>query len=147
MKICVINGPNLNLLGIREPNIYGDKSLEQINKIVQEHFPNVHFSFFQSNVEGEIINQLQIAANSFDGIIINPAGYSHTSISIADTIGAIKIPVIEVHLSNIYAREEFRSKSLTASKCKGIISGFSYYSYILAVYAILNEITKANALT
>jgi 3-dehydroquinate dehydratase-2 len=138
MKISVINGPNLNLLGTREPQIYGTKSLEEINKIIQNYFPNISFSFFQSNVEGEIINQLQASSSTYDGIIINPAGYSYTSISIADTIASIKVPVIEVHLSNIYAREEFRSKSITANKCKGIISGFGYYSYILAVFAIIH---------
>lgn len=142
MKICIINGPNLNTLGTREQHIYGSKTLEDINKIVQNHFPNIEFIFFQSNIEGEIINQIQQASKICDGIIINPAGYSHTSVSIADAISSINTITIEVHLTNIHSREEYRHKSLTGSKCKGIICGFGYNSYILAVHALILLLTK-----
>jgi len=138
IKIGIIHGPNLNLLGSRETNFYGKNSLIEINKLIIEHFPNIEFFFFQSNVEGEIINQLHKFSLETDGIIINPAGYSHTSVSIADAISAINVPVIEVHISNIFARESYRHFSLTGSKCNGLICGFGWFSYVLAVYALMN---------
>ena len=133
MKLIIINGPNLNLLGVREQDIYGKQSFEEFFKELQKAFPKFQLSYYQSNVEGEIINKLHETGFSFDGIILNAGGYTHTSVAIADAIAAIKIPVIEVHISNIYAREEFRKNSLIAPKCKGSISGFGLESYRLAV--------------
>ncbi len=142
MKIAIIQGPNLNLLGTRETHIYGVLTLEEIHCKITEHFPNISFQFYQSNIEGELINYLQQSSKEADGIILNPASYTHTSVAIADAIATINIPVVEVHLSNIHAREEFREKSLTARYTKGIISGFGYYSYILAVHAIQHLLSK-----
>lgn len=138
MKLIIINGPNLNLLGVREPSIYGNQSFEQyLNNELRKKFPSVSIEYFQSNVEGEIINKLHEAGFSYDGIILNAGGYTHTSVAIADAISAIKTPVIEVHISNIYAREEFRHRSLIAGKCKGSISGFGLDSYRLAVESFI----------
>ena len=142
MKILVIHGPNLNLLGMREPETYGVITLEQINQDLENFSKNhnIKTEFFQSNIEGELVNKIQEAGmKNFDGIIINPAAYTHTSVAIRDAISAIKIPVIEVHISNVYKREEFRHKSLTASVCKGQICGFGAQSYKLALQAFLNE--------
>jgi len=132
-KIAIINGPNLNLLGTREPEIYGNQTFEAYFERLQMKFPNIDLLYFQSNVEGEIINKLHEIGFDFDGIILNAAGYSHTSVSIADAVKAIQTPVIEVHISNIYAREEFRHKSLIAPNCKGVIAGLGLLSYNLAV--------------
>lgn len=129
----IINGPNLNLLGVREPSVYGNQSFEQYLDDLRKKFPSAAIEYFQSNVEGEIINKLHEVGFSYDGIILNAGGYTHTSVAIADAISAIKTPVIEVHISNIYAREEFRHRSLIAGKCKGSISGFGLDSYRLAV--------------
>ena len=137
MKIAVINGPNLNLLGKREPEIYGKKSFEDFSLELVKMFPEVHFSFFQSNVEGILINTIQNEGFLVDGIILNAGGYSHNSISIADAVSAVSCPVIEVHLSNIFAREQYRHFSMVGSKCKGSISGFGLNSYVLAVRALL----------
>ncbi|MDI6861374.1 MAG: type II 3-dehydroquinate dehydratase [Caldisericia bacterium] len=142
-KILVINGPNLNLLGKREKGIYGEMTLEFINRKMEEEAKKFNFSltFFQSNSEGEIIDKIQEGEN-FDGIIINPGGYSHTSIAILDAIKSINTPVIEVHLSNIFSREDFRQKLLTAKGAKGVISGLGYIVYLAALYSlnlILNE--------
>lgn len=137
MKIAVINGPNLNLLGRREPEIYGKKSFEDFSVDLIKLFPEVQFSFFQSNVEGILINTIQNEGYLVDGIILNAGGYSHTSIAIADAVSAISCPVIEVHLSNIFSREEYRHFSIVGSKCKGSISGFGLNSYVLAVKALL----------
>lgn len=137
MKIAVINGPNLNLLGRREPEIYGKKSFDDFSLELVKMFPEVRFSFFQSNVEGILINTIQNEGYLVDGIILNVGGYSHTSIAIADAVSAISCPVIEVHLSNIFARESYRHFSIVGSKCKGSISGFGLNSYVLAVKALL----------
>jgi 3-dehydroquinate dehydratase-2 len=133
MKLIIINGPNLNLLGVREPTVYGNQSFVDYLETLRKKFPSMQVDYFQSNVEGEIINKLQDVGFTLDGIILNAGGYTHTSVAIADAITAIKTPVIEVHISNIYAREEFRHKSLIAAKCKGSISGFGLDSYRLAV--------------
>lgn len=144
MKITIIHGANLNLLGTREPSIYGNESLEQINRYIANCFPTIEFIFFQSNIEGELINKIQEASSTSNAIIINPGGYSHTSVAIADAIAAIKIPTVEVHLSNLFARESFRHTSITGSKCLGTISGFGKYSYILGIEAIIKHFTKEN---
>jgi 3-dehydroquinate dehydratase II len=133
MKIAIINGPNLNLLGTREPEVYGNKTFENFYKELKGKFPAVEFSYFQSNVEGELINELQKLGFSFDGIILNPGGYTHTSVAIGDAIAAIKTPVIEVHISNVHAREDFRKISHVSAKCKGTISGLGMKGYELAV--------------
>ena len=133
MKLIIINGPNLNLLGVREPSVYGNQSFVDYLERLKKKFPSVQIEYFQSNVEGEIINKLHEVGFTLNGIILNAGGYTHTSVAIADAISAIKTPVIEVHISNIYAREEFRHNSLIAGKCKGSISGFGLDSYRLAV--------------
>ncbi len=133
MKLIIINGPNLNLLGIRETSLYGNISFDDFLAKLRIEFPENNIEYFQSNVEGEIINKLQEVGFSYDGIILNAGGYTHTSVAIADAIAAIKTPVVEVHISNIFAREEYRHISLLASKCRGSISGFGLDSYRLAV--------------
>jgi 3-dehydroquinate dehydratase II len=137
MKIAIINGPNLNLLGTREPEIYGDKTFEIFLDELKEKYPAVKFNYFQSNVEGELINELQRVGFSYAGIIFNPGGYTHTSVAIGDAIGSIKTQVIEVHLSNVHAREEFRKISLVSAKCKGTISGLGLKGYELALQYFL----------
>lgn len=142
MKILVIHGPNLNLLGQREPETYGVITLEQINNELSDlaQKNNIEIEFFQSNIEGELVTKIQEAGlRNFSGVIINPAAYTHTSVAIRDAISAIKTPVIEVHISNVYKREDFRHKSLTVSVCKGQICGFGAQSYKLALQAFLNE--------
>ena len=133
-KIVVINGPNLNLLGIRDKNVYGEYDLDQISKELADRASEFGCTveFFQSNIEGEIVNALQNAVNCI-GVIINPGGYSHTSVAIRDAIEAIMIPVIEVHISNIYKREEFRKQSITATACLGQIAGLGWSGYMLAL--------------
>ena len=133
MKIAIINGPNLNLLGTREPSVYGNQNFEQYFAELQQQFPQVDFTYFQSNVEGELINKLQEWGFSFDGIIINPGGYTHTSVAIGDAIAAITSPVIEVHISNVHAREDFRKLSHVSAKAKGTIAGLGLKGYALAV--------------
>jgi 3-dehydroquinate dehydratase-2 len=133
MKIAIINGPNLNLLGRREPGIYGSQSFEEFFEHLKKKFNNVQLSYFQSNVEGELINELHRVGFDVDGVVMNPGGYTHTSVAIADAISAITAPVIEVHISNIYAREEFRKHSVVSTKCKGSVSGLGLKSYELAV--------------
>jgi 3-dehydroquinate dehydratase-2 len=123
VKIAIINGPNLNLLGKREPDVYGSQSFEEYYQLLQQQYPNVQFSYFQSNVEGELINELQRVGFDYDGILINPGGYTHTSVAIGDAIAAIKTPVIEIHISNVHAREDFRKISHVSAKCKGTLSG------------------------
>lgn len=137
MNIAIVNGPNLNLLGERESAIYGEQSFEEYFVNLQKQFPRVHFSYFQSNIEGEIINHLHKIGFDFDGIILNAGAYTHTSIAIADAIRAIKTPVIEVHISNTAARESFRHHSYLSPYCKGIITGFGLDSYRLAVAAFV----------
>ncbi|MFI5164170.1 MAG: type II 3-dehydroquinate dehydratase, partial [Bacteroidia bacterium] len=133
MKLIIINGPNLNLLGVREPSVYGNQSFVDYLETLKKKFSSMQIDYFQSNVEGEMINKLHEVGFSYDGIILNAGGYTHTSVAIADAISAIKTPVIEVHISNVFAREEFRHHSLIAGKCKGSISGFGMDSYRLAV--------------
>ena len=136
-KILIINGPNLNLLGKREPDTYGDKSFDDYMKELVVEFPELELATYQSNVEGEIINKLQEKGFSYAGIILNAGGYTHTSVAIADAVAAIKTPVIEVHISNIYAREEYRHHSLMAKNCVGVIVGFGLDSYKMAINAFL----------
>ncbi len=139
MKLIIINGPNLNLLGVREPSVYGNQSFIDYLEDLKKKFPSIEIDYFQSNVEGEIINKLHEIGFMIDGIILNAGGYTHTSVAIADAISAIKTPVLEVHISNIFAREEFRHHSLIAGKCNGSISGFGLDSYRLAVESFLNK--------
>lgn len=134
MKILIVNGPNLNLLGTREPEIYGTVSMADFLENLKEKFPEDEILFFQSNVEGEIINRLQ--EDDYEALIINPAAYTHYSYAIADCLKNIQKPKIEVHISNIYAREEFRQKSVTAAHCNGVISGFGLDGYRLAVLSL-----------
>ena len=143
MRINVINGPNLNLLGSREPDKYGKTPFETYFNLLKNRFPNVAFNYFQSNVEGELINELHKSANSFNGVIFNAGGYTHTSVALHDAIAAIKIPVVEVHITNVFAREEFRHKDIISGSCVGTISGFGLDSYRLAVEALI-EIQEKN---
>jgi len=133
MRIAIINGPNLNLLGTREPEVYGSQTFEQYFEGLKALYPGVEFSYFQSNVEGELINELQRVGFSVDGIILNPGGYTHTSVAVGDAIAAIRSPVIEVHISNVHAREEFRRLSHVSGKAKGTIAGLGLKGYELAV--------------
>jgi 3-dehydroquinate dehydratase-2 len=133
MRIAILNGPNLNLLGTREPEVYGSQTFEQYFASLKEKYPAIGFSYFQSNVEGELINELQRVGFSYDGIILNPGGYTHTSVAIGDAIAAIKTPVVEVHISNVHAREEFRKISHVSAKAKGTIMGLGLKGYELAV--------------
>jgi 3-dehydroquinate dehydratase-2 len=137
MKIQLINGPNLNLLGVREEDIYGSRDFENFFQELKQRFPQTELQYYQSNVEGELINKLHEVGFSFDAIILNAGAYTHTSIALHDAIGAIRTPVVEVHISNIYAREEFRHKSLITSKCKGLISGFGLEGYDMAIRYLL----------
>lgn len=138
MKIQIINGPNLNLLGKRETSIYGNQSFEDFFETLKKKFNDIDLHYYQSNVEGEIVNKLHEVGFSFDGIILNAGAYTHTSVAIHDAIGGIKIPVIEVHISNVYAREEFRHKSLITSKCIGMMTGFGMEGYALALHYFKN---------
>jgi 3-dehydroquinate dehydratase-2 len=137
MKLLIINGPNLNLLGSREPETYGNQSFEDYFSKLQLQFRDVELSYFQSNIEGELIGKLQEADNMFDGIILNAAAYTHTSVGIGDAIKAIKTPVVEVHISNTFSREKFRHKSFISPNAKGIIIGFGLQSYDLAITSFL----------
>lgn len=139
MRLLILNGPNLNLLGKREPGIYGHASFEDFFAELKAKFPQVEFEYYQSNVEGELINKLHECGFTFDGIIFNPGGYTHTSVAIGDAVAGIKAPVIEVHISNIFAREEFRHISYVAPKAKGSISGLGLDGYRLAVEAFLQK--------
>lgn len=133
MKIIIINGPNLNLLGKREPEIYGSETFEDFFKILQEKYPTIELSYFQSNIEGEIIDKLHKVGFSYDGIILNAAAYTHTSVGIGDAVKGISTPVVEVHISNIHAREEFREKSFISANAAGVIFGFGLKGYELAI--------------
>ncbi|MCD6017225.1 MAG: aroQ [Bacteroidetes bacterium] len=137
LKIAIINGPNLNLLGKREVEIYGTQSFDDYFKILKEKYPNVSLTYFQSNVEGELINKLHEIGFTYDGIILNAGAYTHTSIAIADAVAGIKTPVIEVHISNIFAREDFRHVSYLGKHCKGSISGFGLKGYEMAVESFI----------
>lgn len=133
-KIIIINGPNLNLLGTREPEVYGTQTFETFFEQLKQHHPDIELSYYQSNVEGELINKLHEVGFSFDGIILNAGGYTHTSVALSDAVAAIKTPVIEVHISNIFARESYRQVSLISAHCIGIISGFGLNIYQLALH-------------
>jgi 3-dehydroquinate dehydratase-2 len=137
MKIAIINGPNLNLLGTREPGVYGSQTFEAFFAELQQRFATIDFTYFQSNVEGELINELQRVGFSYDGIIMNPGGYTHTSVAIGDCIAAITTPVIEVHISNVHAREDFRKISHVSAKSKGSIIGLGLKGYELAVHCFV----------
>jgi 3-dehydroquinate dehydratase-2 len=144
MKLIVLNGPNLNLLGKREPNIYGNVTLDEINDSIKclAMELGIEVSFYQSNSEGDLIDKIHSSVNEFDGILINPAAYTHTSVAIRDAFAAVSLPVVEVHLSNIHRREEFRSKSFIAPVAIGQISGFGPDSYLLGIRALFNHLTK-----
>ena len=146
IKVVVINGPNLNLLGKREPEVYGSLTLDEMNRRLEDEAPKmgIEVTFHQSNLEGEIVDLIQTAPSEFDAVIINPAGYSHTSVAILDAILAVKIPVVEVHLSNIHSREEFRHKSITARGALGTISGFGWYGYKMALEVLHDRLSKDN---
>jgi 3-dehydroquinate dehydratase-2 len=137
MKIIIINGPNLNLLGKREPNVYGTNSFEDYFESLQHRYSTIDFFYFQSNIEGEIIDKLHEVGFNYDGIILNAAAYTHTSVGIGDAVKGIETPVIEVHISNVHAREEFRHQSFIAANAKGVIVGFGLKSYELAVQSFL----------
>jgi len=138
MKILIINGPNLNLLGKREKSIYGDRDFESYFNELQQKFPNVNLEYYQSNHEGELVDKIHKVGFSYDGIIMNAGAYTHTSVAIADAISGVNTPVVEVHISNIHKREEFRHKSYLSPVCKGIIVGFGLDGYRLAVESFLN---------
>lgn len=138
MKLIIINGPNLNLLGKREPDTYGNKSFDDYFSELQFKFRNIELSYFQSNIEGEIIDEIHRSQDEFDGIILNAAAYTHTSVGIGDAIKAIDVPVVEVHISNTFSREDFRHKSFISPAAKGVIIGFGLQSYDLAVQSFLN---------
>jgi 3-dehydroquinate dehydratase II len=138
MQIAIINGPNLNLLGKRETDIYGSQTFESFFESLKTLYPDVNFQYFQSNIEGELINEIQRVGYSFDAIIFNPGGYTHTSVAIGDAIAAITTPVIEVHISNIFGREDFRKLSHVSGKSVGVISGLGLKGYQLAVQYFIN---------
>ncbi len=133
MKLQIINGPNLNLLGIREESIYGSRDFENYLEELRYRFPQAELHYYQSNIEGELINKLHETGFTFDGILFNPGGYTHTSVALHDAIAAISTPVLEIHISNVYAREEFRHKSLITSKCIGLIAGLGLEGYALGI--------------
>lgn len=137
MKVLILNGPNLNLVGTREPDVYGSSDFESFFESLKKEFSDDELEYFQSNVEGELINKLQEVGFSYDGIIFNAGGYTHTSVAIADAVAAIESPVIEVHISNVHAREEVRHTSLMAKNCSGVITGFGLQSYKMALLALL----------
>ena len=137
MRLAIINGPNLNLLGKREPEIYGSDSFEDYFESLQNKFTDLDFTYFQSNIEGEIIDKLHEVGFDYDGIILNAGAYTHTSIGIGDAVKGIKAPVVEVHISNVHSREEFRHKSFIAANAKGVIFGFGLKSYDLAIESFL----------
>lgn len=139
MKIQIINGPNINLLGKREPSIYGAKSFENYLEELKAAYPDIEFSYFQSNVEGLMIDKIHEVGFDYDGIVLNAGAYTHTSIALQDAIRAVKTPVVEVHISNVHAREEFRHKSMIACACVGVICGFGLNSYRLAVEALTQK--------
>ncbi|MFY7706888.1 MAG: type II 3-dehydroquinate dehydratase [Flavobacteriales bacterium] len=138
-RFIILNGPNLNLLGKREKDIYGDQDFEKFFVALRANYDEIKLEYFQSNVEGELINKLHEVGFAYDGIIINPGGYSHTSVALRDAIAAIQSPVVEVHISNIHSREEFRHTSLTAAVCVGVITGFGLWSYEMALQFFLDR--------
>ena len=138
-KIQIINGPNLNLLGVREPGIYGNNSFESYLPALRALFPNVQIEYYQSNIEGEMINKMQEVGFGYDGIVLNAGAYTHTSIALLDCIRSLRCPVVEVHISNVHQREEFRHHSMISSGCKGVICGFGLQGYELAIRGLLNN--------
>ena len=142
MVIHIINGPNLNLVGVREPEVYGNRSLDQYLQELADEFPQHTIDVYQSNIEGEIVDRLQQGGFDDCGIVLNAGGYTHTSVAIADAVAAITAPVVEVHISNIYSREPFRHKSLLSPVCKGIVAGFGLDSYRLALLSLFSQTTK-----
>lgn len=138
-KIQIINGPNLNLLGVREPGIYGNNSFESYLPALRAQFPDVQIDYYQSNIEGEIINKMQEVGFGYDGIVLNAGAYTHTSIALLDCIRSLRCPVVEVHISNVHQREEFRHHSMISSGCKGVICGFGLQGYELAIRGLLNN--------
>lgn len=142
MKIQIINGPNLNLLGKRETSIYGSQSFEAFFEALKNRFADVTLQYYQSNVEGEIVNKLHETGFGFDGIVLNAGAYTHTSVAIHDAIAGIKTPVVEVHISNVYGREEFRHKSLITSKCVGLLTGFGLEGYAMAIAYLIKTTDK-----
>lgn len=138
-KILILNGPNLNLLGVREPGIYGSSSFDSYLPVLRERFPDMEIEYFQSNIEGVMIDKMQEAGFSYDGIVLNAGAYTHTSVALHDCIRSLRCPVIEVHISNVHTREEFRHKSLISSACRGVICGFGLDSYRLALSALAEE--------
>lgn len=144
MKLSILNGPNLNMLGSRNPEQYGNETLKDIEKLLIDSFPDHEMVFFQSNLEGELVESIQsLLDNDFDGVLVNFGGYSHTSVAIRDALELIDIPIVEVHLSNIHAREEFREQTLTGAVADGIITGFGKQSYVLGVQALEKLIRNA----
>ncbi len=139
MKILIINGPNLNLLGVREPGIYGQNSFEEYIPVLKAAYPDVELEYYQSNIEGELINKMQEVGFSYDGIVLNAGAYTHTSIALGDCIRALTTPVIEVHISNVHKREEFRHHSMISAACQGVICGFGLNSYRLAVESFITR--------
>ena len=142
MKVIIINGPNLNLLGKRETSIYGDISFDEYFKKLSAQFSDINIEYFQSNIEGELVDKIQTSRNNQDGLIINAGGYTHTSIAIHDALKILKIPVIELHISNIYKREEFRHKSLISKVARGVICGFGAEGYIMSLNAMKKFLEK-----
>ena len=138
-KIQIINGPNLNLLGVREPGIYGNNSFESYLPALRALFPDVQIDYYQSNIEGEMINKMQEVGFGYDGIVLNAGAYTHTSIALLDCIRSLRCPVVEVHISNVHQREEFRHHSMISSGCKGVICGFGLQGYELAIRGLLNK--------
>ena len=139
MKILIMNGPNLNLLGVREPGIYGDSSFESYLPQLKARFPQIEIEYYQSNVEGEMINKLQEVGFTYDGVVLNAGAYTHTSVALHDCIRSLKTPVVEVHISNVHQREDFRHHSFLSPACKGVICGFGLDSYRLAVESFLSN--------
>ena len=138
-KIQIINGPNLNLLGVREPGIYGNNSFESYLPALRALFPDVQIDYYQSNIEGEMINKMQEVGFGYDGIVLNAGAYTHTSIALLDCIRSLRCPVVEVHISNVHQREEFRHHPMISSDCKGVICGFGLQGYELAIRGLLNN--------
>ena len=146
-KILIVNGPNLNLLGVREPSIYGHDSFESYMPQLRAEFPDVKIKYYQSNVEGELINKLQEVGFEYDGIVLNAGAYTHTSIALLDCIRSLRCPVVEVHISNVHAREEFRHKSMISAACLGVICGFGLAGYKLAIEGLLGQPPAADEKT
>jgi 3-dehydroquinate dehydratase, type II len=146
-KILIVNGPNLNLLGVREPSIYGHDSFESYMPQLRAEFPDVKIKYYQSNVEGELINKLQEVGFEYDGIVLNAGAYTHTSIALLDCIRSLRCPVVEVHISNVHAREEFRHKSMISAACLGVICGFGLAGYKMAIEGLLGHTPAADEKT